>query len=273
MSREPIARLATKLKLDEAESSKLQECFDSAIYAHKVLIDPPVLNGQSQVEPSDGNQKYGLDLSSVFEVLPAYYGVPNNIQSVIDLCSAPGGKSILLSRKFESAKFFCNEYARARVARLRHNLAVHHGGNFEVTHLDMRTLASRYSDSADLVVVDPPCSGQTLVMKGKESKGCFSKYNIDRSVKIQRLCVSSAAECVVSGGFILYSTCTFSVEENEKVIEWALKKFPDLESVEVVQLGDFQSSLTAAFAYRLYPWQGWGVGGFTALLRRKPRRA
>ena len=72
---------------------------------------------------------------------------------------------------------------------------------------------------------------------------------------------------VAPGGYLLYSTCTYSKKENEAVIDWALKKFPHFSACEVDALKDYQSAHSSNFCYRLFPHESIGAGAFTCLLK------
>ena len=81
----------------------------------------------------------------------------------------------------------------------------------------------------------------------------------------------AALRCLAPGGFLLYTTCTYAPEENERNVLYLLKRHPDLHTVTVPELEHFRSSLTQEARYRLMPFHGAGAGGFTCSLRKEGR--
>lgn len=211
---------------------------------------------------------YSLDLSSCFAA-SAMLAIPDPVESVLDVCAAPGGKSIFAYRALSPAKMVCNEVIRKRGVFLQENLD-RCQIPAEVVSLDPSALAQRMRDMFGLVIVDAPCSGQSLPAKNEAADGAFNPKIISECVNRQHRIAGHAARCVAPGGYLLYMTCTFAREENEKVVHWLIREYPDFETVEVPKLEAFRSPFSEGFCYRLYPQMGVGAGAFTSLLRRKP---
>jgi 16S rRNA C967 or C1407 C5-methylase (RsmB/RsmF family) len=207
---------------------------------------------------------YCLDLSSVFETVPL---VGLSARSVLDVCASPGGKSLLAWRMLAPERLVCNEVIGKRHGALTGNLR-RCGVSAEITRLDPSALEGSF----DLVLVDAPCSGQSLLARGQESPGCFHPVNVGSCAGRQKRILIESARCVAPGGFLLYSTCTFSRDENEAVIEWLLSRRPELSALEVPALEAHRSPHTEFPAYRLWPHDGFGAGGFTCLLTARHRR-
>lgn len=209
---------------------------------------------------------YILDFSSVFEASPLL-SLSWDSPRVLDLCAAPGGKSIFASNALSPEFIVCNETVRKRSGALIENLRRCKIPNVAVTSADPSVFARQHAASFHVVIVDAPCSGQSLLAKGMKSENCFKAEVIDENVGRQRRILSHAVSCMIPGGNLLYSTCTFSRKENEKIVEWLLSETPGLRTVEVPILAPFQSKLTTEFCYRLFPHQGLGAGGFTSLMQ------
>ena len=122
--------------------------------------------------------------------------------------------------------------------------------------------------SADVVIVDAPCSGQSLVARGRDAPGCFHPATINLNANRQRRILANAATCVAREGSLLYITCTYSEKENERNLEWFLNHFADFAAVPVPALSRHQSHLSSHPCYRLWPQETWGAGGFVARLER-----
>lgn len=209
---------------------------------------------------------YCLDTASVFAAA-AFSAIPGRVEAVLDLCAAPGGKSLLARQAFRPTHLWCNEVIRKRVKILIANLKRCGATEALVFNLDPQILVAELPRSASLVIVDAPCSGQSLLAKGDTALGCFHPVNIKKNASRQKRILAAAAQTVAGGGYLVYMTCTFSPEENEQVGAWLLKKFPQFEPVAVPDLAEHRSTLADFPCYRLWPQSGLGAGGYTALFQ------
>ena len=209
---------------------------------------------------------YCLDISSVFTAAVLLAAEPP-LPVVLDLCASPGGKSILAWRAFRPGLLLCNEVIKKRTAALIANLQRCRIAPATVITMDSSRLAAACPRSANLVIVDAPCSGQSLLVKGQRSPGCFHPATINLNANRQRRILANAAQLVAPGGHLAYITCTYACKENEQNVEWLVKQQPQLAPARVPALEAFQSHLTDLPCYRLWPQQGIGAGGFAALLR------
>lgn len=210
---------------------------------------------------------YCLDLSSVFTSI-ALSVAPKNPALIVDMCSAPGGKGVLAWRALAPRQIVLNEVIRKRTAQLIHNVKRCKLTHALVTSNDPRDLGAEYKGAADVVVVDAPCSGQSLLARDLAAPGAFHPATISANAQRQRRILAHSQECVKDGGYLLYSTCTFSPEENEETIAWFLTRFPSFTPCEVPALSEFRSSIIDAACYRLYPHLGVGAGSFCAILKK-----
>lgn len=214
---------------------------------------------------------YPLDFSSVLtgSALLALRGESTADWKILDLCAAPGGKSILASQLLHPALLLSNEVIGKRLGILRHNLARCGLTETFTQRLSAEEWAAQTPSAFDLSLVDAPCSGQSLLAKGKDNPGCFHpsivKGNARRQLKILR----AAGETVAPGGYLFYSTCTFAIRENEGVVTKLLKSNPDFSAVEVPHLEELRSPHSEFPSYRVYPHRSRGAGGFVCLLRRR----
>jgi 16S rRNA C967 or C1407 C5-methylase (RsmB/RsmF family) len=128
-------------------------------------------------------------------------------------------------------------------------------------------LAAAWEDLGDVVIVDAPCSGQSLLGRGKESPGCFHPATINMNSNRQKRILANSAAVVSPGGYLAYLTCTYSMKENEEVVRWFLKKFPMFAPQKVDALAGHESCYCEFPCYRLWPHDGEGAGGFAAILK------
>ena len=208
---------------------------------------------------------YCLDPSSVFaaQVLTE---VPKT-ESVIDLCASPGGKAILAWRYLKPQHLLCNEVIGKRTGALISNLKRCRITPVQVCSLDSEILADQMGSAAGLVIVDAPCSGQSLIARGKKSPGCFHPATINMNCNRQRRILSNAVKLIAPGGYLAYMTCTYAIKENERNLDWLLKKNRQLQPVEVPRLTPWQSQYSDVPCYRLWPFDSVGAGAFAALLQ------
>lgn len=174
---------------------------------------------------------------------------------VLDLCAAPGGKSTQLATYLgDSGLLVSNEINTQRSRILSQNIERMGIKNAIVTNEDSFVLASHFPGFFNAIQVDAPCSGEGMFRKLPEVIEQWSMENVAICAARQKEILDNAAVMLKPGGTIVYSTCTFSKEENEDVIEYFLEKHPDftLEEME-----------------RFWPHKVDGEGHFVAKLVRR----
>lgn len=213
---------------------------------------------------------YCLDYSSVFAAA-ILAGIDLQPQIIVDLCAAPGGKSILAWRSLQPRLLISNEVIGKRVGMLIGNLKRCQIHPVRVLSVDTHDLAEQMASVADIVLVDAPCTGQSLLAKGESAPGCFHPVAINHNAKRQRRILANAAQLVIPSGYLAYMTCAFSIAENEQVCAWFTRQFPHFVPQTVSQLHAFQSHLTTMPCYRMWPQSGLGAGAFAMLLKNTQR--
>ncbi|NES99489.1 MAG: RsmB/NOP family class I SAM-dependent RNA methyltransferase [Sphaerospermopsis sp. SIO1G2] len=209
---------------------------------------------------------YCLDFSSVFAA-SALLAIQQPIPLIFDMCAAPGGKSIFAWKAFKPDLLISNEVIGKRLGMLISNLKRCQVQPICVVNRDPSIFADVFAQSSHLVIVDAPCTGQSLLAKGGKAPGCFHHTSINKSANRQKRIIANSAQVVSPQGYLLYMTCTYSPEENEQVCEWLLQKFPKFMSIKIEHLSKYQSHLTDINCYRMFPQQRLGAGAFTALFQ------
>lgn len=199
---------------------------------------------------------------------------------VLDMCAAPGGKSTQLKNKLgENGVLVSNEIVSSRCKILTGNIERLGLKNTVVTCMDTEKLASRFQNTFDLVMVDAPCSGEGMFRKEEIAIDEWSHENVLMCAKRSAEILENAVKTLKSGGYIVYATCTFSLEENEMLIDAFLQNHPEFELVPV---NEKVAKYTAdgikfngckceniVFTRRFYPHIAKGEGQFMAVLHRK----
>jgi len=214
----------------------------------------------------DEGAYYCLDLSSVFEA-SAVCGLPLGT-TIIDVCASPGGKSLFAARALAPERLIANEVIWKRLGALRSNLS-RCGVTADVTCLDPAVLAQTHAGQGTLVLVDAPCSGQSLLARGQDNPGAFHPVTVGGCAGRQKRILAESTQLVAPGGWLVYSTCTYAKEENEDVVAWLLERFPQFTALTLPSHTAHLSPHAAFPTYRLWPQEGFGAGGFVALLQRQ----
>jgi len=196
---------------------------------------------------------------------------------VADLCASPGGKSSQAAERLGEGGFLlANEYVPKRAKTVVGNFERLGIKNAIVTSMDTAELPKMFSEAFDLVILDAPCSGEGMFRKSEEALAEWSPEYTVVCAERQREIFKNAYKILKPGGYLLYSTCTWSTEENEEVVLWALSEYPELSLVPVkpelravtrdgiIQGGCEQLSMTRRF----YPHISPGEGQFAALFKK-----
>ncbi|AFA47161.1 RsmF rRNA methyltransferase first C-terminal domain-containing protein [Acetobacterium woodii] len=146
---------------------------------------------------------------------------------VLDLCAAPGGKSTQIGAKLQGQGILvANELVNSRAGILSSNIERMGIANAIVTNEFPERLVDSFHESFDKIVVDAPCSGEGMFRKDPGALADWSLERVDRCVGKQEKILESAHRLLKPGGVLVYSTCTFSPEENEQMIESFIAKYP-----------------------------------------------
>ena len=173
---------------------------------------------------------------------------------VLDMCAAPGGKTgAAAARLSGEGLMVSNEIVPSRAKILESTVERMGIANSVVTSKRPDEIEKALPGYFDRVIVDAPCSGEGMFRKDERAIEEWSAEHVCACANRQRLILESSAKCVAPGGMLIYSTCTFSRDENENNIEWFLNTHTDFELVE---------------QHRLYPHKFAGEGHFAAALRK-----
>ena len=207
-------------------------------------------------------------------------GMKPKVDSVLDACAAPGGKTLILAELNPQARIVACESSAPRLEHLRKRLAFL-GDRVECRLADATTLTE--AAAVDLVLADVPCSGTGTLGRNPEIRHRLRSEDLARQSDRQRAILSAALRAVRPGGRVVYSTCSLEPEENEQVIAAVLAATPNarLASLEA-RIGELMSegvltasgverlrgSLTPEGFLRLLPGAFHTDGFFIALLER-----
>ena len=169
---------------------------------------------------------------------------------VLDLCAAPGGKSTQIAANCEIT-LVSNEIIPKRSLILSENIERMGFGNVIVTNESPEHLERKYKGLFDKIIIDAPCSGEGMFKKEPAAVEAWSVEHVKSCAERQRHIIDSAMNMLRQGGSIVYSTCTFSTEENEENVEYITNKYPYMKVGNIT---------------RIYPHLQRGEGHFAAYI-------
>ncbi|MFR2774713.1 MAG: RsmF rRNA methyltransferase first C-terminal domain-containing protein [Anaerostipes sp.] len=209
---------------------------------------------------------------------PAAYLPVEPGDRVLDLCGAPGGKSTELGAKLKGeGVLVSNDVSISRTKALIRNIEMFGIRNSVILCTEARFLVPSLTGYFDKILIDAPCSGEGMFRKGNNEIKNWQQKGSEPYAKLQREIVDDAVKLLRPGGMLLYSTCTFSPEENEQVIEYLLEKNEDLSLVPMKMCEGFDQghpewtlhgSEEIKKCIRLWPHKIKGEGHFLALLKK-----
>jgi 16S rRNA C967 or C1407 C5-methylase (RsmB/RsmF family)/NOL1/NOP2/fmu family ribosome biogenesis protein len=196
-----------------------------------------------------------------------------NTAHVLDVCAAPGGKTTLLQSYFQEGVVVANEVIKQRNAILVENLARWGSNNTIVTQNDPQQLGA-LRQMFDLLVIDAPCSGSGLFRKDKAAVAEWSEANVALCSARQQRIVADVLPALADGGYLIYSTCSYSEAENEQVVDAILSQHPTLKSVPITIQPEWGVVATASpqkggWGYRFYPYRLQGEGFFVSIFQKE----
>lgn len=160
-----------------------------------------------------------------------------NIQpewNVLDLCAAPGGKSSQIKNKLgEKGVLVSNEIVPSRCKILTGNMERMGFKNVVTTCMHPQKLKKEFPETFDMIMVDAPCSGEGMFRKEDVAIDEWTSQNVLMCAERQAEILDCAVNMLKQGGYIVYSTCTFSLEENEMTVDAFLQRHPEFEIIPV----------------------------------------
>ncbi len=199
-------------------------------------------------------------------------------EKVLDLCAAPGGKSTQIAAKLcGKGLLVSNEIVPNRAKILSQNIERMGVKNAIVTNESPEKLEKAFKGFFDKIIVDAPCSGEGMFRKEPAVVNEWSLSQVEVCANRQRLILESAHKMLAPGGVMVYSTCTFSPEENEMTVDSFLNSHPEYELIQP-QIHRYFSAGVPQWSHsqnpqltktmRLFPHKINGEGHFVAVLRK-----
>jgi NOL1/NOP2/sun family putative RNA methylase len=216
---------------------------------------------------------YVQEASSMFleEVMKQTIGLTQPIK-VLDLCAAPGGKSTLIQSVISADSLLVsNEVIKTRVNIVAENITKWGAANVIVTNNDPKDF-QRLQNYFDVIVVDAPCSGSGLFRKDANAINEWSQNNVALCAHRQQRILADIIPSLKDGGVLIYSTCSYSQQEDEEIADWLTEELK-VESIKLKVeeswgIVETVSEKSSSFGYRFYPDKVKGEGFFIAAFKK-----
>lgn len=194
---------------------------------------------------------YVQDISSM---LLAELSAPKEGDYIIDVCAAPGGKSIHLAEKLNGTGVVeARDLTEYKVGLIEENIRRHQLSNVKAVQMDASVFDEESKEKADIVIADLPCSGLGVLRKKTDIKYKMTRETEEELVLLQRKILNTVCHYVKAKGTLLYSTCTIDKQENEDNIAWFLAEHKNFKLEKMQQI---------------FPGETYGDGFFLAKLRK-----
>ena len=207
------------------------------------------LGDKNELQETEEYKNGLIYFQSISSMLVPLVVDPHENDVILDMCASPGSKTTEIAALMkDSGKIIANDRSRARLFKLRENVKLLGISNTDVINFPGEMLWRKFPEVFNRVLVDVPCSMEGRFISGVEKT--YKDWSPKKSKflsQMQKKILHSAISCTKPGGVIVYSTCTLSIEENEEVIDWILKKYPSL-TVEKITL-DLPECMSGYTAY------------------------
>lgn len=220
---------------------------------------------------TDGNHPYHLAGLYYFQEPSAMSAVTalqlQGEERVLDLCAAPGSKATAIASRLKGGLLVANEIQASRAKILQENMERMGVSRAVITNSDSAAVAKALPEYFDKILVDSPCSGEGMFRKYPRILEEWTEDLVALCRDRSREVLENVAKALRPGGRLVYSTCTFNLEENEKTILWFLENHPDFRVVDSGICGGRPGFLGLEKAVRIFPEDG-GEGHFVCAMER-----
>lgn len=258
VDKSPSFRINTLSVLEEEGVARLDELG----FAYSKVVGLPnayILKNKTKREFTDLKEYINgwYYLQSLSSMVPVYCLDERSAKEsmvALDMCAAPGSKTSQLAAYMQNEGHIDGyDVSRQRIFQMKSVLGQLRVRNTDIHQADASNIWRKYGPVFDVVLLDAVCSGEGRFKAGDEkSYSDWDLKKVKKMAELQKRLIFSAVMCLKPGGELIYSTCTFSPEENEGVIDFALKKFEGAIEVEKIKMKEEIRS----FAEGVTHWEG-----------------
>ncbi|GCA66306.1 ribosomal RNA small subunit methyltransferase B [Mediterraneibacter butyricigenes] len=204
------------------------------VSVHPYLKEALILSDLDHLSALESFRDGAFQVQDVSSMLVGEVADPAKGAKVLDVCAAPGGKSIHIAQLLDgTGSVEARDLTEAKAELIRENVKRCKAENLTVKVADAQCEDPDWKEQADLVIADLPCSGLGVMGRKPDLKYRMTKEDALQLAELQRQMLSVVKNYVAPGGTLMYSTCTIHRAENEENVKWFLKEFPEFELEEI----------------------------------------
>lgn len=255
---------------DEKERSKLLEELSKEGYKlEKSPYSPVGLTARSgEIIYSEAFKKGRLVVQDISSQQVGLFAPIKGDENLLDACAAPGGKTTHILQRLKTGHLQSNDRQVDKCAKIRENVErVGLSDRVTISQEDARYLKGE-ANSFDGIIADVPCSGLGLMRRKRDIRYHFHQKTVDDLVDLQREILDRLLKLVKPGGWMMYSTCTLTHEENQDQIDWLVKTYPEWE-VDPIEDCTIPGATTPEGYLEILPHMAQTDGFFIARLRKR----
>lgn len=193
---------------------------------------------------------------------------------ILDMCAAPGGKTCYVASLLQdSGLVIANDINASRASILSSNVERFGLKNTIVTSAAPKQITKQLPEYFDKIILDAPCSGEGMFRKLDQAIDTWSMDKVKECASIQKELILEAYTALKPGGTLVYSTCTYSKEENEDIVDYLLENHPDMHLIPIPLQHGMVGGINHKECCRLYPHKHFGEGHFIALFKKEEKES
>lgn len=213
---------------------------------HPYLEYALVISGYDYLGDLESFEEGDFQVQDLSSMLVAEAAAPKEGDYVIDVCAAPGGKSLHIADKLKGTGHVeARDLTDYKVGLIWDNIERFQMDNIEAVSMDALVFDPRSEEKADIVIADLPCSGLGVIGKKADIKYKMTEKTQEELAQLQKDILAVVHRYVKPGGTLVYSTCTINAEENIENVRWFLEQYPEFEvrSLEPVLCSELKDSV------------------------------
>lgn len=259
-------------KISTDECGKLLESEGVKVKAAPYVENALEISGYDSLNFLESFESGCFQVQDVSSMLVGLAADPKPGDRVLDVCAAPGGKSIHVADLLKGTGMVeSRDLTDHKVGLIEENIARCGFTNICAKRADACILDESARETADIVIADLPCSGLGVLKKKSDIKYRMTQEQIEELAVLQRKILQNAVTYVKPGGTLIYSTCTITKEENEEQVDWILENLPlQLCSLKGVLCEELLKETKREGTLQLLPGRETADGFFLAKFKKKP---
>ena len=229
------------------------------------------ISGYDYLEKITAFEEGLFQVQDISSMLAAECAAPNKDSFCLDVCAAPGGKSMHLSDLLgDTGMVEARDLTEYKIGLIEDNIYRNHKANVRARQWDATVFDPSMEKKADVVIADLPCSGLGVIGRKKDIKYRMDEASLSELAKLQREILTVVHQYVKPGGILIYSTCTINPAENEENVRWFSEQF-DFEPVSLDETlcENLHGDTTAQGYLQLLPGIHKSDGFFISKFRRR----